>query len=129
MSKPKILIADDADITRTIIREVLFHLEVELLETTTGNETIRVINKENPDLVLLDISMPGPDGLSILKKMRQTEEFKNTPVIMVTVEDGPECRAEAIKNNVKAYIRKPINLRQLISEVCLALNLPEKFHP
>lgn len=117
MNRPKILIADDAEVTRTIIREVLSFLEADFLESDTGVGTIRTINKENPDLVLMDISMPAPDGLIILKRMRGTEEFKNTPVIIISVESSPECREEAKKYNASDYLTKPVNFQHLIDSI------------
>lgn len=115
MVNKTVLIADDAAITRRLLKAALERLPLNFVEVSSGLQTIRAIKAERPDLLLLDVAMPPPDGLIVLKRIRQSDEFKDLPIFMITVEDGPECREELRKFGVQGYFRKPVDLRALHS--------------
>jgi CheY-like chemotaxis protein len=116
-----VIIADDAAITRHLLKVTLNKLPLDFVEATSGVQTIRAIKAHNPDLVLLDVSMPPPDGLIVLKRIRQSPEYGQLPVILVTVEDGPECREAMEKWGVQGYFSKPLDLPALRQKVCALL--------
>jgi CheY-like chemotaxis protein len=70
-------------------------LPVRSVEADSGNAAIRAINRNKPALMILDICMPYPDGLTLLKMIRQDSEFEDLPVIICSVENGLMERAEA----------------------------------
>ncbi|MFA5257525.1 MAG: response regulator [Opitutales bacterium] len=109
----KILLGDDSALARKLVAQSLRDLDVELFEATTGNGVIRAINEHKPALVILDISMPYPDGLTILRRLREDPEFKDTCVIMCSVENGPMERAEVGVLGVSGFLTKPLNMKLL----------------
>ncbi len=109
----KVLIGDDSALARNLYSKSLESLGVEIIEAISGNGVIRALNQHKPDLLILDISMPYPDGLTILRKMREDEEFAELPVIMCSVENGPMERAEAEILGVSGFLTKPLNMKLL----------------
>jgi chemosensory pili system protein ChpA (sensor histidine kinase/response regulator) len=107
MARPKVVIGDDSVVARMLIRRALQPLDPDLTEAVTGNGVIRALNAHKPQLVVLDISMPYPDGLTILRKMRADDEFRHTPVILCSVEGGLATRDEAMSLGAFAYLTKP----------------------
>jgi DNA-binding response OmpR family regulator len=75
-----------------------------------------------PDLLLLDLMMPGVDGLTILRRMRADERFARLPVIILTVEDSPETRLRAFEAGANDYLAKPVQTVELLARVKALLN-------
>jgi len=121
----KILLGDDSALARKLVSQSLRDLDIELIEATTGNGVIRAINEHKPDLVVLDISMPYPDGLTILRRVRDDPEFKDLRVIMCSVENGPMERAEVGVLGVSGFLTKPLNMKLLREMVLDVLDTGE----
>ena len=119
--RPKVIVGDDSAVARSLIVQALGELDVDLIEAASGNAIIRAINQNKPSLVILDICMPYPDGLTVLRKIRCDEEFCDLPVIMCSVESGAEERAEAEILGVAGYLTKPLDIRQLREVAKVAL--------
>lgn len=102
----KIMLVDDSRTMRNIQKNVLGQLGYsDLVEACDGMDALSKVGAEDPDLILLDWNMPNMDGLTFLKKFRETD--KTTPVIMVTTEAEKPRVVEAIKAGVNNYIVKP----------------------
>ena len=82
--KPTVLIADDDLEILTMVRTLLRRRDVRLLEASDGDEAMRLIRENKPDLVVLDVMMPGQSGWEICKAIREDEALKPTGVIMLT---------------------------------------------
>lgn len=123
MATPKVVVGDDSAVARMLIRRALAPLEVEVFEAVTGNGVIRALNAHKPAVLVLDISMPYPDGLTILRKMREDDEFCDTPVILCSVEDSPAMREEAMHLGASHYLTKPIKPNLLMEAVRGVLEL------
>jgi DNA-binding response OmpR family regulator len=82
--KPTVLIADDDLEILTMVRTLLRRRDVKLLEASDGDEAMRLINENQPDLVVLDVMMPGQSGWEICKAIRESGTLKDTGVIMLT---------------------------------------------
>ncbi len=80
-------------------------------------ETLKDKNAEKPELVMLDIMLPGEDGMSILKKLRQDSDFKNIPVIMVTAKGAEYDKVLGLDSGADDYIAKPFGMMELVSRV------------
>ncbi len=102
--KPLILICDDEEGVRESLNLILGE-EYNLAFTGNGNETLRYLEKANPDLIIMDIKMPQKNGLEALKELRQQKP--NVKVIMVTGYQSVETAAEASKYGIIEYITKP----------------------
>jgi len=109
------LVVDDEQINRDLLGEYLGSLGIEYLEAINGLIGYNQAKQHNPDIILLDINMPRGDGLSMLKKLRETK--LNMPVIMVTSDNSPEHVKEAIDLGANDYIIKPIKIDILKSKL------------
>lgn len=122
---PKVLIGDDSKLARCVISQSIADLGLQILEANAGNSVIRAINKQKPNLVILDLSMPYPDGLTILRKIREDKDFKKLPVIICSVEGGHYERTLSEQLGVSAYIIKPFPIKQMRDAVKQVLNISD----
>ncbi|MDR3633095.1 MAG: sigma-54 dependent transcriptional regulator [Isosphaeraceae bacterium] len=120
MSQPeRILVADD---DRTIRRSLLKFLQAEgyaTLEAADGDEALRVIKLESPDAVLLDLKMPGRDGLEVLGALGRT--LGDLPVIVLTAFGGSAAAIEAMRRGAYDYLSKPFDLDEVLLTLKRAL--------
>lgn len=114
MAKKKILIVDDE---KRFCELVKMNLELdggyEVDIAVTGREGIRLAQKEKPGLILLDICMPGMDGLAVLQKLKEDERTIQIPVVMLTAKDDEETKIKALQSYNELYITKPIETSAL----------------
>lgn len=87
------------------------------------------INQNTPSLILLDIMLPGEDGLSILGKLRSAEQHKNIPVIMLTARDSEYDKVTGLDAGADDYVAKPFGMTELISRIRAVLRRYEKIAP
>lgn len=106
-NKPiKVLIAEDEDVLRRMYAKKFKTEGFEVFEAVNGVETIEMVKKNKPDIVLLDIIMPLVDGFSILKKMKEDNSLKNIPVILLTnLAQEPDVK-EGLKLGAVDYLVK-----------------------
>ncbi|RMD91067.1 MAG: response regulator [Alphaproteobacteria bacterium] len=107
--RPRILVADDNRINRTVFEALLAPLDVEIIEVEDGAEAIRAAADETPDLVLMDIRMPGTDGLTAIREIRRRRETAVLPVIALSASGRPEDEAACLAAGADAYLAKPID--------------------
>ncbi len=110
----KVLIGDD---DRDLVQVVGQRLRAEGLSTTVAYEGVRVIeavNRDHPDLIILDMRMPAGTGNSVLKTLRAKEHTAKIPVIVVTGLDGQTIEDEARAAGAQAFFRKPFEFDQLM---------------
>ena len=123
MTRKKILIADDEEETRSLIKFVLKKENFQVLEADNGQEALKKINEESPDLIILDIIMPGLDGRAILLQLKGNEKTKNIPVI---VSSGQEKMREFFRANSdiepEDYLEKPFKIKMLVDKVTRILS-------
>lgn len=104
----KILVVDDTPMIRNIIKDILMKLGYNnIKDAENGIHALQKLREEKFDLVFLDWNMPGMQGIDVLREMRKSETYKNTPVIMVTAEAEKEKVITAITEGVSDYIVKP----------------------
>lgn len=113
----KIVIVDDNAASRELIREVLDSPEHNIMEAADGREALNLIQASSPDLVLLDIQLPGMDGFSVLRELRGHTRFSNLKVIAVTAFAMHGDREKAMAAGFDGYITKPINTYHLEERV------------
>ena len=112
------------------IRELLVYT----LETTgfeaigiqEGKELFRCLEKELPDLILLDIMLPGQDGYSILEKLKKEPKTRDIPVIMVTAKEAEYDKVRGLDSGADDYITKPFGMMEFISRVKAVLRRSKK---
>jgi len=108
-----ILIIDDSPTMRKMIKLALKSLNITVLEANNGIEGIELLNREQVDLVMTDLNMPEMNGFDFLKYMRQNENYKNTPILIVSTESKPEILNTAKELGVSEYLKKPFKMPEL----------------
>lgn len=117
-SNMQFLIVDDQQTMRRLIKSCLRQLDYKnFKEAENVAEATRILQNEAIDFVILDWSMPGEPGISLLKKIRASDDWKKIPVLMVTSEADQENIMEAIKSKVSGYIIKPVNTKVLAEKI------------
>jgi two-component system, OmpR family, KDP operon response regulator KdpE len=112
----KILVVDDAPEVLEAVT-VSFNLqwrETEVLGASDGESALRMVERDHPDLVLLDISIPGMDGYETLRQLR---EFSDVPVIMLTARDGILDKVKGLELGADDYVTKPFDHLELLARV------------
>jgi len=121
MIKKRILIADDDQMSREGVEEVLADQGYEVAVTVDGQEAITLLASFQPDLVLTDLQMPRIDGIGVLNHVRQVSP--TTPVIIFTADITLDAKRKAQYLGVQDYINKPLDFADLLKRVERALTL------
>lgn len=126
MSRKKILIVDDNEVVQRALTMLLSVNQYDVITAGEGAEAVRMARKENPDLILLDISFP-PDvahggspfdnGLKILQWLRRMEETAGIPILVMTIGDAAKYRELALKSGANEFLRKPVGDHELLSAI------------
>lgn len=116
-SKKHILIIDDSSVNNLLLENILLDEGYEVLVTFNSTEAFNEIDKKAPDLILLDIMMPGMSGYSVLKKLKSEDKTKNIPVIMVSAKSDEVDIDKSLNNGAIDYIVKPINIKTIITKI------------
>jgi two-component system cell cycle response regulator len=123
---PKILSIDDSKTIRTIVARALRPYDCTVCEATNGEEGIAVANRELPDLIILDITMPVMDGVTMLNHRMNDDTLKRIPVIMLTAESGRENVQYIARLGIRDYIAKPFKDDELIEKITRVVPLTKK---
>lgn len=113
----RILIADDQASSRELVRTVLEHFGHQVIEAVDGADAIAKARETHPDLVMLDLHMPGLDGFAAVGELRREPGFAATPVVALTASAMQGDRERALAAGFSAYLTKPLRLAALRSEV------------
>ena len=120
MSK-RILVVEDQEDNRKIMRDLLTASGFELIEAETGEDGVAAASREKPDLILMDIQLPGLDGYEATRRIRSDPELKQTPIIAVTSYALSGDDKKALEAGCDDYIAKPFRPQVLLD--CLAKHL------
>jgi DNA-binding response OmpR family regulator len=110
-------VADDEVYIVHILEFSLSMEGYEVISATSGPEALRKIEKEQPDLVVLDIMMPGMSGHEVCRRIREDPHTRAIPIIFLTAKDSPAERDEGLELGANAYITKPFGPRRLIEAI------------
>ncbi len=113
----KILIIDDLGSLRYVLSYDLKKAGFVTYEASNASEGIKLAVSESPDLIILDMMMPGIDGLQAAKLLKKDEKTKNIPIIMLTARSSKEEVLEAISLGVNHYMVKPYRFDKLYSKI------------
>jgi two-component system cell cycle response regulator DivK len=124
MSGRRILVVEDNTKNLKLVRDVLQFAGFEIIEATTGEDGVELMATEHPDLVLMDLQLPGIDGTEALRQIREMPGVGQVPVLAVTAFVMDEDRRRASQAGFDGYVEKPISVRGLTDQV-RALLAPE----
>jgi two-component system cell cycle response regulator DivK len=113
----KVLVVDDNPVSRELIREVLEDSDLKVLEAENGEEALKKIADEKPDIVLLDIQLPVYDGYEVLHRVRSDLKLDKLPVLALTAYAMREDCEKALASGFDAFITKPIDAAALRIQV------------
>jgi two-component system sensor histidine kinase ChiS len=114
---PKILVVDDDE---HILRSLSQYLELEdfnVVSASSGPEALTLFEQEKPDLLVLDVMMPGMDGFQVLETLRGNPETAGVPVLMLTARDQHNDILKGYQMGATSYLVKPFNLDELVEAI------------
>ncbi len=113
----KVLLADDDRIIHNLLGYHLAQAGMELKSVYNGCDALEVAKADAPDLLILDVMLPGLDGFKVLEKWAEHESLRAIPVIMLTVWSEGEDKLNAIRDGASAYFTKPFNPSELVDKI------------
>ena len=117
MTPGRVLVVEDNDRNRKLVRTVLEHAGYDVVEAETGEEGVTAAAETGPDLVLMDVQLPGIDGHEALRLLRDASVTRHVPVVAVTAFAMKGDETRALEEGFDGYIEKPINVRSLVDQV------------
>ncbi|MFC1643804.1 PleD family two-component system response regulator [Candidatus Omnitrophota bacterium] len=120
---PRILVVDDDHALVDLLERLLVHKEYEVLKAYSGEEALKIVSEESVDLVLLDIELPGVDGIWVTRRLRQDEKTRMIPIIMITGHAEKEYKIKGIEAGADDFITKPVDIDEVLARVRTSLDL------
>ncbi|MGZ5418304.1 MAG: response regulator [Nocardioides sp.] len=116
-SPSRILVVEDNPKNLKLVRDVLMHYGYEVIEATSGEDGVRLAGEQAPDLILMDLQLPGIDGVEALRQIRASGQNPDVPVVAVTAFAMNDDRERAFKSGFNGYVEKPISVPRLPEQV------------
>ena len=116
MNPGRILVVEDNPKNLKLVRDVLQFSGYEVIEATSGEDGVRLAISESPDLILMDLQLPGIDGAEALRQIR-AQETRGVPVVAVTAFAMNHDRERAFESGFTGYVEKPISVRRLPQQI------------
>jgi two-component system cell cycle response regulator DivK len=113
----RILVVEDNPLNLKLVRDVLQFAGYDVIEAQSGEEGLRVAEEDPPDLVLMDLQLPGIDGTETLRRLRQGSLGRDVPIVAVTAFAMAEDRERATLAGFDGYVEKPISVRELPGQI------------
>ena len=126
MSKTRILVVDDEPNNQRILNYTLNKAGYETLTAGTGEAALEMLKEESADLAILDVAMPGMDGITLLQHIRTIQKYKHLPVIILTGSGDDAERIRAEEAGVQSFLTKPASSRIILDTVTQLLDLNAK---
>ncbi len=109
----RVLIIDDSTTSRAVVKVYLSGHSLEFLEASNGQDGLLQARSECPDAIIIDLKMPGMDGMTFCRKVRAEAAIRHIPIILITGAKGPEVRSEALRAGASVFMTKPIDVPTL----------------
>ncbi|HHT9104416.1 MAG TPA: response regulator [Candidatus Wujingus californicus] len=113
MPDKNVMVVEDNEKNRKLMRVVLKAKGYIVIEAATGEEALNILKNQKPDIILMDIQLPGIDGITLIKQIKGTTALKDTPIIAVTAYAMKGDEEKIMEAGCDAYVSKPINTQEL----------------
>ncbi len=123
----KVLVVDDRALNVELMAAYLSELDVEVVSALEGTSALAMVKSEQPDLVLLDVMMPGLDGFEVCRRIKADPPSRLLPVVMVTALNQTSDRVNALEAGADDFIAKPVDRIELVARIRSLLRLKETF--
>ncbi|MBT3229817.1 MAG: response regulator [Candidatus Marinimicrobia bacterium] len=117
MAKKRILIVDDEKFFIEPVKRLLESLDYEVFEALDGISGLSKAREVNPDLIMLDLMLPGMNGYQVCRLLKFDEQFRDIPVIIVSAKDGERDREVGTQSGAELYLVKPLNYQTFPAEL------------
>jgi CheY-like chemotaxis protein len=128
-SAKTVLIVDDQPFFITMQKNVLQRQGFRVVSASNGAEGLTLAKQHKPDLIVLDVEMPGMDGFTVCQKLKQDETLKNIPVVMLTATEDPKLNEKAFKAGAEITVLKNVPAERLINMLRIALEKAKLLPP
>lgn len=118
MSAYKVLVIEDSALNRELLEDVFKRSGFQITACSTAEEGLALLSRLRPDAVLMDVSLPGMDGLTAIRRIRRGRELPKVVIVALTAHASPSDRELGMSIGCDAYIAKPYDVRSLVDEVC-----------
>ena len=122
----RILIVDDDRHNRLLLEVMLAPDGYSIVSAPTGEEALVMVAQQPPDLILLDVMMPGMDGYQVVARIKSNPSTKHIPVIMLSALDDRNSRMHGLSAGAEDFLTKPVNRVELCTRVRALLRPPER---
>lgn len=113
MPDKNVMVVEDNEKNRKLMRVVLKAKGYNVIEAATGEEALNILKNQKPDIILMDIQLPGIDGITLIKQIKETTALKDIPIIAVTAYAMKGDEEKIMEAGCDAYVSKPINTQEL----------------
>ena len=118
----KILFVEDDAMNRRVVGEMLSAAHIDMHEAEDALTGLRMIDEDDFDMILMDLRMPGMDGMEAIRRIRKrTDEKRHVPIIVVTADTAMDLRGECLDNGADAFLIKPIEIRALFETIAFTI--------
>lgn len=118
----KVLIVDDIPLNVLLIDKMLTPFKFKVFKANSGEKALNIINNDKPDIVLLDLMMPGMSGYEVIETVRETKDKESLPIIILSALNNNEDIVKGFKCGANDFITKPIIMERLHTSVVTQLN-------
>jgi two-component system, OmpR family, alkaline phosphatase synthesis response regulator PhoP len=125
----KILVVEDEPDIRKLVNYNLAQERFRVLEAEDGEQGLKIVQREKPDLVILDLMLPGLSGMELCKLLRERAETEKLPVLMLTAKAGEADRVVGLEMGADDYLTKPFSPRELVARVRAILRRADNTKP
>jgi len=112
-----ILIVDDASLIRSVAKKAAMEAGHDVVVAEDGQKGLEALNFTKFDLIFSDVNMPVMGGLEMVANIKKMEDYKFTPIVMLTTESNPDLKAQGKELGVKAWLLKPFNKEKFLTAV------------
>ena len=128
MAGELILVVEDHALNAKLLRDFLQVKGYQLIEATTAEKGLQLAHEHRPDLILMDIRLPGMDGVTALQELKRDEATRTIPVMAVTASVMPDERDGFLAAGFDGFHAKPISVKGLLEEMCALLDASSENH-